>query len=362
MASHDEATGYPTADLELAVCPACGFITNPIYNPAWRDYGVRYEETQGYSKHFSEFLEDLADRMIARYGLRGKTVLEIGCGKGEFLALLCRKGDNRGIAIDPACIPQRIDASIADRITVIQDYYGPKYAHLQADVIICRHTLEHIPKAGEFLRLIRQAVGSRRDVLVFFEVPETLRLLREGAFWDVYYEHCSYFTPGSLGRLFRSQGFQIDDLYLDFADQYILLMARPTDQPPDQPAKPEEPVDVVLAAVDGFRQEVEVAIDNWRRFAKTHWRRGERTVVWQSGSKAVAFLTTLQLQHEVQSVVDINPHRQGKFIPLSGHRIIAPADLAEAPPDFVIAMNPIYRREIQQSLGLLQLHPVLLTT
>ena len=44
--------------------------------------------------------------------------------------------------------------------------------------------------------------------MVFFELPDTERVLTEAAFWDIYYEHCSYFTPGSLARLFRRTGFE----------------------------------------------------------------------------------------------------------------------------------------------------------
>ena len=40
--------------------------------------------------------------LIRRYDLRGKEVIEIGCGKGEFLSLLCEVGDNRGVGFDPA--------------------------------------------------------------------------------------------------------------------------------------------------------------------------------------------------------------------------------------------------------------------
>ena len=55
-------------------------------------------------------------------------------------------------------------------------------------------------------------MSEQNPTLVFFEVPDTMRILREGAFWDIYYEHCSYFTPGSLARRFRRTGFDINEL------------------------------------------------------------------------------------------------------------------------------------------------------
>ena len=66
-----------------------------------------------------------------------------------------------------------------------------------------------------------------RPVTLFFELPDTERVLDECAFWDIYYEHCSYFTPGSLERLFRRSGFEVTRQWKAFDDQYLMLEARP---------------------------------------------------------------------------------------------------------------------------------------
>jgi hypothetical protein len=73
-------------------------------------------------------------------------------------------------------------------------------------------------------------------------------------------------------------------------------------------------------------------------------------VVWGSGSKGVAFLSALGGGSEIEYVVDINPFRQGKFMAGTGQEIVSPAFLADYKPDVAIAMNPIYRGEIQDDL------------
>ena len=85
----------------------------------------------------------------------------------------------------------------------MRDFYGPRYSHLQADYVCCRHTLEHIGPVRDFVSLVRETIGDRRHVNVFFELPDMERVLEHGVFWDIYYEHCTYFTRGSLARLFR---------------------------------------------------------------------------------------------------------------------------------------------------------------
>ena len=74
-----DALSFPTGDVKLGFCPSCGFICNTLFDPSRHAYSANYEETQGFSPHFNAFLKSLAERMIDRYDLRNKHILEIGC-------------------------------------------------------------------------------------------------------------------------------------------------------------------------------------------------------------------------------------------------------------------------------------------
>ena len=101
MDSEEEARQYPRGDIILGFCNSCGFIGNIAFIPELTEYSGKYEETQGYSPTFQKFHDNLAKDLIDRYKLHDKTVLEIGCGKGEFLAMLCKLGPNSGLGFDP---------------------------------------------------------------------------------------------------------------------------------------------------------------------------------------------------------------------------------------------------------------------
>lgn len=350
MSSRDEALQYRRGDLQLGFCPSCGFIANARFDPVMEEYSTRYEETQGFSECFNTFACGLARRLADQYGIRRKNILEIGCGKGEFLGLLCQLGDNQGIGIDPAYVPKRRPEGAESRVVFIQDLYSEKYAHLQADAIICRHTLEHIAPTRRFLQMLRSSIGDRLETLVFFELPDTMRILREGAFWDLYYEHCSYFTAGSLARLFRSAGFDLIDLQLDYDDQYLLLLAKPVPGVTAMRLDLEDDLDDLAFAVGDFQRVCRAEIECWHSRIQRMAATGRRVVVWGSGSKGVAFLSTLGVTDAIEYVVDINPHRHGKFMPGTGQQIVPPLFLAEYRPDYVIVMNPIYCDEIQRNL------------
>ena len=361
MTDRQEALAFPTGDLELAFCPACGFVTNTRFDEKVHRYSVQYESTQVYSSCFNAFARSLAAHVVERYGLRDKTVLEIGCGNGEFIALMCELGPMTGIGIDPAFRPERGPKGLEDRLRFIQDFYSEAYTHLRCDVVCCRHTLEHIGPAHRFMAMIRRTLNGQDAPLVFFEVPDVLRVLEEGAFWDLYYEHCSYFTAGSLARLFRATGFRIHELSLDYDDQYIVLNAYPADQPPE-PAEPlERDLDQISRAVTRFSEVCSRVQGRWMDRLHKASARGGRVVLWGSGSKAVAFLTTLGITDPIRYVVDINPNKHGKYMPGTGQEIVGPAFLKDYRPDLVIAMNPIYRHEIQRDLDRLDVRAELLS-
>jgi hypothetical protein len=190
---------------------------------------------------------------------------------------------------------------------------------------------------------------------MFTEVPDTGRVLRELAFWDIYYEHCSYYTPGSLGRALREAGFTVTDIGLGFGDQYLLahsVVGEAADPLPIEES-PDEVGQLVLEFAAGTARHVE----GWRQRIEGMAGSGKRVALWGGGSKAVAFLTTIGLSDEVAAVVDINPYKQGMFLPGTGHEVLAPETLIEIRPDLVIVMNHIYQEEIRSDLARMGLSP-----
>jgi len=208
MPTRDKALNYPKGDVLLGFCQNCAFISNVAFDESMLEYSSAYEETQGFSPTFNIFHKKLAKYLIDRYDLHRRDIIEIGCGKGEFLNLLCELGDNQGFGFDPAYVSERNSSPAKNQITFIKDFYSEKYAHFKSDLICCKMTLEHIPDTCSFLNMIRHTLSDHTDTIVFFQVPDVMRILRDLAFWDIYYEHCSYFSSGSLARLFRKCGFE----------------------------------------------------------------------------------------------------------------------------------------------------------
>jgi SAM-dependent methyltransferase len=348
--NYKEATSVPLGDIRLGFCKSCGFISNVDFIPSKPDYASPAPEEQGFSATFNAFIQRIAEQLIKTYSLHNKHILEIGCGRGDFLALLCELGNNFGVGIDPSPVIGKIENLASDRLTFIRDFFSDLYLNFEADLICCRHTLEHIHNTAEFLGIVRRTAKKKLNSVVFFEVPDVTRILNEGAFWDIYYEHCSYFTLGSLARLFRSCKFELQNLRKDYFDQYLLIEAKTVNQKSGKVYEIEESVPEIIENVKNFSHFCQKKFDFWKNYLQQIQKNQKRVVIWGSGSKCIGFMTTLNIQEEIEYIIDINPNRQGRFIPGVGKEIMAPEFLKDYRPDAVIVMNPAYCNEINQML------------
>jgi SAM-dependent methyltransferase len=342
------ALAFPTGDIVLTLCEECGFIFNAAWDSERTIYSDQYEETQGFSPTFNAFNHAIAAELVESYDVRGKTVLEIGCGKGEFLSLICELGGNRGIGYDPSFVPAR-QRSEQD-VRFVREFFTDQTNEVAPDLLCCKMTLEHIGQKNQFLASVR-AVATHKNSVVFFQVPDVERILKEGAFWDVYYEHCSYFSATSLKRVFNGTGFAVQRVWTGYDDQYLMIVTSPAEHRFDERSGDAEGVAAIIGMSASFAAAAARSRAAWLGRIRNWAAAGQRTVLWGSGSKAVAFLTTLGLHDEIEHVVDINPYRVGKFLPGTGQKIVAPAFLRDYRPDKVIIMNPVYRDEVERELA-----------
>ena len=346
-------------DLRLGFCDVCGHVFNYAFDPDLLTYDQAYENSLHFSPRFRQYVEALADRLIGAYDLRGKRAIDVGCGKGDFLELLCAKGVGEGIGFDPSYEERLTPEQANGRITIIRDLYSPKYADYQADLVSCRHVLEHIQAPRRFMQTVRRAIGEAAGTAVFFEVPNVLFTLRELAIWDLIYEHCSYFSPPSLTYLFRTCGFEVRDVADAFAGQYLTLEAFPGEV--DGANGSAAALQDLKREVASFARRYEEKVSAWKRKLEEAKQKEQRVVIWGAGSKGVTILNLLQARDQVAYAVDINPRKQGRHVAGTGQEIVSPESLRTYKPDVVILMNAIYEGEVRQAMDALGLSAELVT-
>ncbi len=346
-----EARAAARGDIDLAFCRDCGHVYNRVFDPGLMDYTEAYENSLHFSPRFNAYATALAKRLVERYDIRGKDVIELGCGKGDFLAMICAAGKNRGTGFDRSFEAGRDGATEHEGLTFVQDFYSEAYADRPADLVVCRHVLEHIQYPAEFLGGLRKTLNERPETLVYFEVPNALYTLEELGIWDLIYEHCSYFTPSSLRRVFSDSGFRILDQGHAFAGQFLYVEGMPSQTLGAGADRGGDGVEAVSADVDAFSDNYRSKVSEWGSRLRDAKEAGTKAVVWGAGSKGVTFLNVFGDLGAIDYVVDLNPHKHGRFVPGTGQQVVSPDFLKEYKPDQVIVMNEVYLTEIEAMLS-----------
>lgn len=354
--SKEGAENAATGSMNLVFCNHCGHVFNKDFDPRKMDYDPDYENSLHYSPRFQEYADSLAQGLIDKFSLHGKNIIEIGCGKGDFLKSLCQLGNNTGVGFDPSFEDNR-DGQSQENFVVVKDFYSDKYSSYGADLICCRHVLEHIQYPAVLLDTVKKAIGDRFESIVFFEVPDGAFTLKDMGIWDLIYEHCSYFTSTSLAYIFSKNGYTVLGQESSFGGQFLGIEAKLNasgQEPNNANFKLSKEAELTKAA-SRFAVNYNEKVNHWKKQLAHYANEGKKVALWGAGSKGVTFLNVMKLFGQIDYIVDINPHKQGRFVAGSGQQIVSPEFLKEYKPDIVLVMNPIYQKEIQDTLNKLGL-------
>lgn len=340
--SEVEARSAALGDLTLAACGSCGFVFNATFDPQNVAYDERYDNSQICSPFFESYVDDLVQDMVER-GVRGKRIVEIGCGKGYFLRKLIEADPgNTGVGFDTTFTGAASD--IGGRLTFRREYFSHHAIAPPPDVIVCRHVIEHVPDPVAMLRSIGASLRGSSHTRLFFETPALEWILENEVVWDFFYEHCSLFTADSLAQAFHAAGFTIRRAQRVFNGQYLWMEADPGVTTMAAPGG--SPIGERCLAFSTSRREL---ISRWRRQLEGA---PSKPAVWGAGAKGVTFVNLVDPEQAlIDCVVDVNPRKQGRFLAGTGHRIVAPATLRERRVTQAILLNPNYAGESRRILA-----------
>jgi len=308
-----EARACPKGDMQLVEDQETGLVYNAAFRPELMTYDAHYQNEQAVSPFFKEHLESVSrivDECIGR-----KSLVEVGCGKGFFLEMLSDKGfDITGF--DPTYE--------GSNPKILKRYFEPG-SGIQANGLILRHVLEHIQDPYGFLLQLREANGGSGRI--YIEVPCLDWICEHRAWFDIFYEHVNYFRISDFHRMFDSV---IESGHL-FGGQYQFVVADlATLREPKF-----DPADSVVFPQDFARGLTET----------------KQAAIWGGASKGVIFsLLKERIGQPINTVIDINPAKQGKYLPSTGLLVQSPSKALAALPEgsIIYVMNSNYLSEIKE--------------
>jgi hypothetical protein len=313
-----EARDCPKGDIRLVEDRETGLVYNAAFRPEQMVYDEQYQNEQAFSPRFRSHLEEVAGIVESTIGCTN--IVEVGCGKAYFLEMLLAKGfDVTGF--DPSYEGQNP--------RVIKKYFQQGNG-IQAKGLVLRHVLEHIQKPVAFLLALKEANGGGGKL--YIEVPSFDWICTRRAWFDIFYEHVNYFRLSDFRRIFGN----IYSCGYLFGEQYIFVVAD---------------LASVRAPKFDLADRVDFPIDFIRNLNCQGQDSSLAAAIWGGASKGVIFaLLRERIGAPISVVIDVNPAKQGKYIPGTGLRVQSPAEALPKLPagSKIFVMNSNYLSEIKQ--------------
>lgn len=337
--SCEQARICATGSVRLVQCLECGLVFNADFKEDLVVYDKSYDNTRDHSPTYRDYLDSLA-RLYSSWLNRDSIVMEIGCGKGDFLRRLSDVSGCRAVGYDSTYEGQE---SYEGRVFFHSNYFRPENEDTKYDMLVLRHVLEHVSRPYDFMYGLCDPVLLKIGARLLIEVPNFEWIIKKRTFYDITYEHCNYFFSESLSVLAVHMGFRVEKVIDVFGGQYLLLQGIYTGDKREGESAFSVPVAGKLFA--GFRAKKRKLIETIKR--------ADNVCVWGASGKGVIFLTDLpdDILDRISYVIDINRSKQGKCLPVSGKRVDPPYVLKHVKGKLlVLIMNEMYEKEVRAEL------------
>lgn len=335
---------------KLVQCDFCGFIFNCEFESEKVCYGEGYHAERGNSLRYHQHIHNTLDTIESVEPLKGKTILEVACGTGEFLQAAVRRGPTQCIGVDPSA-----EVGNWDGFTIRQMLFDQSYLEQypqKIDVLINRHMIEHMTDPLEMLQFFAQALPE--GGLLYLETPRLDWILQNRVFYDFPYKHCSYYTDKFMLRLLQAAGFAVEVMKLSYEGQYFSICARKSGGVREIASAEKTELEAVK---NGFKktkvtlsrakkQRLAGANQETVRFPDANYTQKDGILLWGAAAKGVMCCNLLK-EFGIVGCVDQNHNKQGKYIPGTGEKVIAPSDMLNLPAKIVLVENDVYLDEIR---------------
>ncbi len=345
--SAEDARRIAKGDLDMAACKACSFVFNAAFDETKTSYDQSYDNTQCHSGHFNAYLDGLVKMLVENKGARNSSIVEVGCGKGDFVKKLVEyEGTgNTGYGFDPTYVGD--ETTHEGRIHFQKTFYDDACTNVPVDIVVCRHVIEHVAQPLELIRAVAGGTAKAPHAKVFFETPDVIWIFKNRVIWDFFYEHCSLFTPASITLAFEKCGFEMVDVGTVFDGQYLWGESTPA---ADAKSPAPAPAPDFVADVEAYKAHYADHLAKLRGTLERLKAKGP-VALWGAGAKGVTVCNIADQDCAlIDAIADVNPNKQGGFIAGTGHSIISPDELAARGIQSALVMNPNYRGEIEALL------------
>lgn len=311
------------SSLEICQCAGCGLVqlrNDPV--PYYREV-IR---ASAFSEEMREFRVRQFAGFVRKFKLKEKKIIELGCGRGEYLSLMKQAGaDAYGLEYADDAVREccngglNVSKGFMDRRDLILNC-------MPFDAFFIMNFLEHLPDPNAALSGICNNLTV--DGIGLIEVPNFDMILSHNLFSEFIGDHLFYFTRDTLTTVLQLNGFDVvscDEIWHDYILSAVVIRRKKTD-------------------MSRFHQQQAAIKTEIADYIGQSGAKG--TAIWGAGHQALAVMALAGLEEKIKYVIDSAPFKQGKYTPATHIPIVAPETLDSDPPDAVIVMAAAYSDEV----------------
>jgi len=334
-ATREEARRAAQGEMEMRLCPQCTTLFNAAHDARLLAFGAEYDNAQIHSPRYMAHMEEGTERVLRLIeDIEAPTIVDIGCGQGDFLRMLAGKLKRpaRLMGFDPALRIGSADRRDVDAGPVSIELHPRLFQPADAPdgaAFLMRAVFGYFTDPAPFLAALRRK-GSRLAI----ETSSLEWIVADDVVADLYYEYFCYYTSAALAKVLAATGWGGIEIAPTFGGQYLWAGARS-----DRPAEP------VAAAPVRVPDDAAVRARILDRLIQARSR--GPIAIWGAAGKGLNLLPMIDPDAQlVDCVIDINPAKHGAFTPVTAHPIVSPAEAISRGVQAAYVVNPIYRQEI----------------
>jgi 2-polyprenyl-3-methyl-5-hydroxy-6-metoxy-1,4-benzoquinol methylase len=314
-------------DLEVCQCSGCGLVqlnNEPV------SYYKEVIRASAFSDEMKAFRLKQFEEIIQKYSLKNKKIIEIGCGKGEYLSLM-NKLDVDVCGIEYA--QESVDYCKASGLDVAKMYIENEnniITEAPIDAFFILNFFEHLPDPNSTLRALYKNLTD--DGIGIVEVPNFNMILQNNLFSEFISDHLFYFTKETLNTTLELNGFEIvecKEIWYDYIISVIVKKRKKLD----------------ISHFKNYQDKLKKEIKDYiARFGSGN------VAVYGAGHQAMAIISLTNIKDDIKYVIDDAHFKQNKYTPATHIPIVSRDTLITNCVPAIIVMAASYSDEVVSKL------------
>ena len=313
-------------DLEVYQCTGCGLVqlgNEPV------SYYKDVIRAAAFSEEMKVFRLTQFDNFIKKYNLKNKNIVEIGCGKGEYLSLMDSFDINTyGIEHSQESVDYCIDKGLKVSKMYLENHYDVISEYHKFDAFFILNFFEHLINPNLTLKALKDNLTD--DAVGIIEVPNFDMMLKNNLFSEFINDHLFYFTKETLTSTLSKNGFEIIEINEVWHDYIISAVVKKRKK----------------LNLTHFKQyqtkitnELHEYIDKFKNVA-----------IWGASHQGISIMALTNIKDKIKYVIDDATFKQGKYTHATHIPIFSSKRLKTDPVDAIIVMAASYSDEVAKKI------------